>query len=221
MGGKIFRPLKKNEIGFGTPTIKGRIHIDEKYVNVAGQHNFDLNGMDYISKFILTEMFVKSRTLIVCKALYKRVKDWCNAQIMDTYRREMKKPVKKRQLITFVSDEFKNYKTAWKKLFYRTTTLHHGVPIACRKYGLTHNNNPIERYNREIKRRIIVLTVFQTVEGARALLGLRTIIYNYITPHASLNGKTPAEVAMIKLELGENKLLNLISLARKIEMTKT
>ena len=39
------------------------------------------------------------------------------------------------------------------------------------------------------------------------------IYYNFIRPHASLNGKTPAEVSGIDLESGENKLLSLIKKA--------
>jgi len=122
-------------------------------------------------------------------------------------------------LIKFVADKFSNYYFAWKRIFAKITTMDAGVPIACKKYGLKHNNNAIERYNREIKRRMYVIVVFQTFDGAKDFFALRTIIYNYVNPHNSLRGKTPAEAAEIKLELGQNKLLNLIKLARKKEMT--
>jgi len=39
--------------------------------------------------------------------------------MLEQYKKERKKPVKKRKLIVFVSDKFENYKVAWKKLFYR------------------------------------------------------------------------------------------------------
>lgn len=94
-----------------------------------------------------------------------------------------------------------------------------GVPIACKKYGLKHNNNAIERYNKELNRRMDMIDVFQTFEGAKNFFALKNTIYNYINPHTSLKGKTPAEAAEIRLELGQNKLLSLIKLARKIEMT--
>ncbi len=122
-------------------------------------------------------------------------------------------------LIKFVADKFSNYYFAWKRILAKITTMDAGVPIACKKYGLKHNNNAIERYNREIKRRMYVIAVFQTFDGAKNFFALRTIIYNYVNPHNSLRGKTPAEAAEIRLELGQNKLLNLIKLARKIEMT--
>lgn len=197
----------------------GRVHYDEKYVNVKGKYHYDLNAIDSGSKFILSELLVEKRTLCVCKALLKKIKYWCSEQIRERYHREKKKPRKERKLITFVSDKFSNYKTAWQKLLARTTTLCFGVPIACKKYGLEHNNNPIERYNREIGRRTDANGPFQSLVGARGACALRRITHNYITPHDMLNGKTPAQAAQMHLQLGKNKLLNLISLAKRIEMT--
>jgi transposase-like protein len=125
----------------------------------------------------------------------------------------------KLRLIKFVCDKFSNYYYAWKRILAKITTMDAGVPIACKKYGLKHNNNPIERYNKEINRRMDSIDVFQTFEGAKEFFGLRTIINNYVNSHDSLKGKTPAEAAGINLELGQNKLLNLIRLAKRIEMT--
>jgi len=39
------------------------------------------------------------------------------------------------------------------------------------------------------------------------------IYYNFIRPHQALNGKTPAEVANLDLNLGQNKWLSLIKQA--------
>ena len=138
--------------------------------------------------------------------------------MLKQYKNELKKPSKKRMLIIFVSDKFGNYKAAWKRLFYRVTKLRFGVPIACKKYGLDHNNNSVERHNRELSRRFDTLNVFQTHLGAESTSTLCKIIHNYISPHNTLKGETPAEAAELFLPLGENKLLNLISLARKSEM---
>ena len=139
--------------------------------------------------------------------------------MLEQYKQELKKPAKKRKLIIFVSDKFANYKGAWKKLFYRITRLTFGVPIACKKFGLKHNNNSVERHNRELSRRFDALNVFQTHEGAQATSALCKILHNYVTPHSMLNQKTPAERAELILPLGTNKLLELIKMARKAEMT--
>ena len=46
-------------------------------------------------------------------------------------------------------------------------------------------------------------------------MNLRRVINNFVNPHQELNGKTPAEIAEINLELGRNKLLNLIKFVRE------
>ena len=139
--------------------------------------------------------------------------------MLEQYKKEVKKPVKKRGVVVFISDKFWNYKAAWKKLFSRITKIKFGVPIACKKFGLKHNNNAVERHNRELSRRFDALNVFQTHEGAVSTSALCKILHNYVNPHSMLHGKTPAESAELILPLGENKLLNLIKIARKEEMT--
>ena len=90
------------------------------------------------------------------------------------------------------------------------------MPIACKKYGLEHNNNPIERYNGNIKDRLNWMrSQFKSFEGAEAFMNLKDVIYNFVNPHQELEGKTPAEMDEIKLKLGRIKLLNLIKYRAK------
>lgn len=219
MGCKVFSSFKKNEQGFGTPKIKGRIHFDEKYVKVKDHWEYRLTAIDSKSKFVLAEVVVKARTLKACMAFLQQIKKWCYPQMIEQYKKEQQKPSNKRRLTIFVSDKFENYKTAWKKLFYRVTKLRFGVPIACKKFGLKHNNNCVERHNRELSRRFDTLNVFQTHLGAETTSSLHKMVHNYINTYTMLCGKTPAEAAGLILPLEENKLLSLIKRARKIEMT--
>lgn len=130
---------------------------------------------------------------------------------MERYRQEKHKPKDKRKLITFVCDRFTNYKTSWSRLFSRVSKIVFGVPIACRKYKLEHNNNAIERYNGKIKDRIKVMRGgFRSVQRAGMFLNLRHITHNFVNPHLQISGKTPAEAAEIDLKLKRNKLLCLI-----------
>ena len=119
-------------------------------------------------------------------------------------------------MIEFTCDKFANYKSAFQKLFYRICKLNFGVPIACKKYNLEHNNNPIERYNGKIKDRIKnIRSGFKNFDDAKYFMDLRRMIYNFVNPHQELKEKTPAEIAEINLELGRNKLLNLIKFVRE------
>jgi transposase-like protein len=119
-------------------------------------------------------------------------------------------------LFEFVCDGFENYKSAFDKLFYRVATLHFGVPIACRKYGLKHNNNQAERYNGKLDDRLKVIRGgFGSFDGAEAFMNLRRVIHNFVNPNQELGGRTPAEMAEITLPLGRNKLLNIIRFLAK------
>ena len=145
----------------------------------------------------------------------KQIKDNCYDQILYVYKEERHKKVKERKLIEFTCDKFANYKTAFMKLFYRICKLNFGVPIACKKYNLKHNNNSIERYNGKIKDRIKnIRSGFKSFDDARNFMNLRRVIYNFINPHQELQGETPAEKSGIDLELKRNKLLGLIKFVR-------
>ena len=119
-------------------------------------------------------------------------------------------------LFEFVCDKFANYKSAFSRNFYRIGNLYFGVPIGCKKYGLEHNNNPVERYNGKLDDRLkIIRGGFGSFDGAENFMNLQRVLHNYVNPHQELGGKTPAEMAEINLKLGRNKLLNLIRFLAK------
>ncbi len=160
-------------------------------------------------------MFVDKRTKKKCYEFLKQIKDNCYEQIIYVYKKEKHKKVKDRKLIEFTCDKFANYKSAFNKLFGRICKLNFGVPIACKKFNLEHNNNPIERYNGKIKDRIKnIRSGFKSFNDAKHFMDLRKMIYNFVNPHQELQGRTPAEEAGIDLELGRNKLLGLIKFVR-------
>ena len=190
-------------------------------MKVKGKDCYDLNCIDNVTKYVTAHLFVEKRTLAKCKEFLKQIKRTCYDQILERYPKEKFKLVKKRKLITFVCDGFKNYRTALNKLFYRVAKLVSGVPIACRKYGLEHNNNAVERYNGSLKDRIKVMRGgFGSFEGVKDFMNLKRVIYNFVNPHQELKGKTPAEAAEIKLQFGHNKLLGLIRYVRRLRIPK-
>jgi len=164
---------------------------------------------------VLAHKFTDERTKEVCIAFLTEIKDNCYPQILERYLSEKHKKVKDRKLFEFVCDGFENYKSSFNKLFRRTAKLSFGVPIACKKYGLEHNNNPVERYNGKLDDRLkIIRGGFGSFEGAENFMNLKRIINNFVNPHQQLQGKTPAEMAEIFLPLRRNKLLSLIRFVR-------
>ncbi|MFH1199971.1 MAG: DDE-type integrase/transposase/recombinase [Candidatus Micrarchaeota archaeon] len=198
-----------------TPVIEGRVHVDEKFIHVGKKHGYDLNAIDSKTKYVLAHSYVVKRTIPACVKFLRQVKTTCYRQILEVYRRERHKPAAKRNLIIFVSDGFQNYRNAFNKLFYRTCTLRFGVSIACRKYGLEHNNNAIERYNGDIEDRTKTMRDFGSHQGAGGFLDMKQVIHNFVNPHMSLKGRTPAEAARVEVNLGRKKLFYLVRFLAK------
>ena len=155
------------------------------------------------------------------KKLYKSIKDRCYGQFL-----EAKKKGKK---LIFVSDKLEHYKKGFKKYFGNVAKLRFGVSIKCKKYGYKHNNNPIERDNREVKQRYHSMIEFKKLRSANIILDFFDIYDNYIDKqrikrkskktkkwiNIEKRLRTPAERANIKLDLGNTyQFLNLIRVSK-------
>ena len=194
------------------PRVKGKIHTDEVYVKVKGKKYYSINSIDSGTKYDLANTFTEHRSKWVCRKHFNKLKDKIGDQVKEVWKKEKDKPVKERKLITFISDKFEGYKIGFNYYFYRFAKLIHGVPIACKKYGLKHNNNASERHNEDFKQRYKVMRGFKESESGSAFMELRRIVYNFVRPHGSLNGFTPSEGAKINLDLGRNRILGLIKI---------
>lgn len=217
MGKEILRTYKKKFYPYVKPKIKGNLHTDEKEMKVGKKECHDINTIDSKTKFVVEEEFMESRTKKRVHQYFKRIKGNIYDQLLERYKREKHKPLQKRRLFSFVQDGFKNYKSGSKKHFHRVCKIVAGVPIACRKYGLEHNNNAIERYNQDIKDRYKTTRHWGSFRSAKKILKMRQIIHNFVNPHQELKGKTPAEAAKIKYKLGKNKLLDLMTLTANLK----
>ena len=170
-----------------------------------------MNAVDSFTKFVLAHVFTDERSKEVCIDFLREIKVNCYAQILERYLFEKHKRTEDRDLFEFVCDGFENYRSAFNKLFRRTAKLTFGVPIANKKHGLKHNNNPVERYNGKLDDRLkIIRGGFGSFEGAEVFMNLQRAMHNFVNPHQQIGGKTPAEMAEITLPLGRNKLLKLI-----------
>ncbi len=178
---------------------------------MKGDDCYDLNVIDHITKYTTAHLFVDKRSLENCVKFLQQIKDTCYEQILEIYKKEKHKKVEDRSLIKFVFDGFANYENAWSKLFYRVSNGIFGISIKLKNKGVKHNNNHIERYNGSIKDRIKIMRGgFGSFKRAEAFMNLKDVIYNFVNPHQGLGGKTPAEAAGIKLDLGRMKLFDLI-----------
>ena len=107
-----------------------------------------------------------------------------------------------------VTDGLQAYQRAFKKEFYSRYKKDRVEHIRKPRFVDHTNNNIVERLNGTIREREKVTR--NVKEQAPTIIEGYRNYYNLVRPHQALNGKTPAEIANINLNLKGNKWLELI-----------
>lgn len=115
--------------------------------------------------------------------------------------------------IAIIHDGLPSYNEAYYKEYYTMEgkRVRNVRSVSVRHKGL---NQKVERLNGVFRDREVVMRGMDHKESAQKLIDAMRIHYNFIRDHSSIK-KTPAEQVGIKLELGQNKIENLIKLASK------
>ena len=71
-------------------------------------------------------------------------------------------------------------------------------------------NNIVERLNNTVRERTKVMRGMQNNDTASILMDGFRNYYNFLRPHMGIDNKTPANMAGLDLELGRNRVKNLI-----------
>lgn len=192
------------------PRVLGRVHVDEVFVRVRGKCYPALQAVGSRTGYCHEISLERRRDSEAYERFFKRLKRQLREQIRARFRGERLKPPKRRKLVTFVSDKLGAIKRAFNRLLYRIARLVHGVPIACKRFGLRFNNNQVERRNQEVKRRCSLTRGFKSFRSAKWFLRLQAIVTNFVR-HG--RRKTPAHRAGVWPGLGKNRLVDLIALS--------
>ena len=120
--------------------------------------------------------------------------------------------IKPRILIT---DGLRGYQTAYNKAFWTNTKPR---PIHIRNIAMSgeRNNNKMERFNGEFRDREKIVRGLKKADSP--LISGYQIYHNYVRPHMSLEGKTPAEKCGIEVQ-GKDKWQTLIQNASSYHKT--
>ena len=156
------------------------------------------------------------------KYLYAMLDDetrfWIAKQVSDKKYNEDVRPLFKQAQKTaqkrpsaLISDGANNFAYAFRKE-YASHKKPRPIHIRHIHFKNDKNNNKMERMNGEIRDREKVVRGLKIQESP--LISGYQIYHNYVRPHSSLNGKTPAEVCGIKIK-GKDKWLTLIQNASK------
>ena len=176
-----------------TPNVADAWRADELYIKIRGNPKYLFALMDDQTRFWIAQQVADTKYTSNIRPLFARAKEMTG-----------KRPN------TMITDGAANFHDAFNKEFWtrenpRTRHIQH-----IRLQG-DHNNNKMERMN-EVRDREKVMRGLK-ISDTKILPGYQ-IYHNYFRPHEALNGKTPAEVAGIKIE-GNNKWFTLIQNAKK------
>jgi len=176
------------------PNVSDTWRADELWVKIKGDMKYLFAMMDDETRFWIAQEVADSKDKHDARNLLRLAKEATG-----------KKPM------TFITDGLPAYHDAYKKEFWtlkgpRTEHVQH---ITLRG---DHNNNKMERMNGEVRDREKVLRGLKK-EDSSMLSGYQ-LFHNYVRPHESLDGKTPAEACGIKVE-GQDKWKTLIQNASK------
>jgi len=171
-----------NEI---VPRTGNWIRADEVWIKVAGEQKYLFASMDDDTRYWLASDLADTKFQHNADNLLELTKKAIG-----------KNPTQ------FITDGLPAYQKASKKVFGKST--HHTRHIHIQR---DMNNNKMERLNGEIRDREKVMRGIKK-EDSMIFDGYQ-IYHNYVRPHMSLDGKTPAEKCGIEVK-GNNKWITLI-----------
>jgi len=152
---------------------------DETVLSIGGQNIWMYDIIDRDTRFLLATRFTTSRTTKDAQILMERAERCAG-----------KKPK------VVVTDKNNSYLDGI-EIAYGADSEH----IQSRPFALENNTELIERFHSTLKSRTKTMRDLKSIDTAIQFIEGFLIHYNYLRPHESLDGKTPAEVAKIDYSL--------------------
>lgn len=166
-------------------------HADEMMVDINGDWYYLWNVMDEFTRFHLASVISKERKIQNARNAFKVAK-----------KRSHQDPPR-----IIVTDGLQSYKKAINKEFHtvKKETIHiRNIGIRGRKVNNNKfDNNLVERLQGTVRNRNKTQRGLE-IPNSPFFIG-HQLYYNFLRPHESLNGYTPAHFANIYLNLGTNK----------------
>ncbi len=176
------------------PKVGNTWRADELWVKFKGSPKYVFAMMDDETRFWIAQEVGGSKTTYDARNFFAKSKE-----------------VVGRKPVVLITDGLKAYHDAYKRMWWTHSLenrTHHIRHISMKG---NRNNNKMERMNGEIRDREKVMRGLKT-ENTPILKGYQ-IYHNYLRPHESLQGRTPAEACGISVQ-GSNKWLTLIQNAK-------
>ena len=178
---KKYSKLVKEFVTTLTPKLSGFWHEDETVLKCEGRNVWFWEMIDEDTRFLVASHISGTRTLEDTIAMFKK-----------GYNQSKVRPK-----AVFVDGSFV-YKPAFNKVFW--TMRKDTRPELIQRVGIRtiETNNMVERLHGTLKDRTKPMRGLKSFESTKAMLEGFAIHYNYVRPHQSLNGKTPAQAARMQ-----------------------
>jgi transposase-like protein len=165
------------------PQLLGVYHVDETAIKCKGVQKWFWEIIDENSKFLVASHLSSSRTTEDAITLFEK-----------SIRIAKKKP------ISIYCDGLPAYLDGYNKVFW--TIKKDTRPELIRRVGIrnVHNQNAVERLHGTLKDRLKPTRGLKDEEPVRTLLDGWVVHYNYVRPHQTLKGKTPAQASGIDMK---------------------
>jgi transposase-like protein len=180
-----------------TPKVGDTWRADELYVKFRGNMKYVFAMMDDETRFWIAQEVGDTKKKHDARGLFEKSIDATE-----------KVPA------TLITDGLNSYRVAFNKTFRRYRFPDLTAPTHIREIALRGeiHNNKMERMNGEIRDREKVMRGLKT-KSTPILKGYQ-IYHNFVRPHMALKGKTPADLAGIRVK-GDDKWLTLIQHASR------
>jgi len=177
-----------------TPEVGGMWHTDEMAVKINGEWEWLWNTIDHSTKFMLANNITPERYSKDAQQVFSKAKK-----------------IAKKNPHVVVTDGLQGYKQAFRDEF--QTFRNRKFPMHIANVGINNkhtNNNVVERYHGTVRERDKTMRGLKTERTAEIIHNGVKDYYNFVRPHQGLEGKTPAEMAGIEMELEQNRWMGLL-----------
>jgi transposase-like protein len=185
-----YSALAKEFVDALTPQLAGQWHIDETMIKCNGNYKWFWEMIDNETKFMVATHLSGDRTIKEALSIFKQAKE-----------RAFEKPNK------IMTDGLWAYEKAFKKAFYSRYKADKVELI--RRVGIRtrETNNVVERLHGTLKDRLKPMRGLKSKETAQIFLDGWFVFYNFLRPHQSINGNTPAKVSGVNIEVENWKFM--------------
>lgn len=167
------------------PKVSGLWHADEQMIRNNGGFLWVWNCMDSQTRFLLANNVTEGRDIDEARQVFSKAKECGTADIV-------------------VTDGLHSYNTAIKKELNAEHIKADGLTSPKK------NNNLIERFHGSFRERDKVMRGFKGKDNAQFLADANQTYYNFVRPHQSLAGLTPAQMAGIRIGKEKNRWISLL-----------